>query len=160
MEKIPITRQGYDRLLAELKQLKAVERPRIIQAIAEARAHGDLSENAEYHAAKEQQGLNESRIQELDDISNRADVIDISGFSGDEVKFGAHITVRNEDDRKEHRWQIVGHYEADAKAGLLSVMSPMARALIGRKQGDMVAVHAPGGEKEYTILKVAYQPSK
>ena len=157
MDKIPITQKGYDRLIAELKRLKSVERPRIIAAISEARAHGDLSENAEYHAAKEQQGLNEARIQELDDMSNRADVIDVSQFSGDEVRFGAHIIVRNETDAREHRWQIVGHYEADAKAGLLSVISPMARALIGRKQGELVAVQAPGGEKEYTIVRVEYK---
>ncbi|MCY4504609.1 MAG: transcription elongation factor GreA [Hyphomicrobiales bacterium] len=157
MEKVPITQKGYDRLVAELKQLKSVERPRIIAAISEARAHGDLSENAEYHAAKEQQGLNESRIQELDDMSSRAEVIDVSQFSGDQVRFGAHIMVRNETDDREHRWQIVGHYEADATAGLLSVMSPMARALIGRKKGDVVSVHAPGGEKDYTILQVEYK---
>ena len=157
MEKIPMTAAGYSVLETELKQCQQVERPRIIQQITDARSHGDLSENAEYHAAKEQQSLNEGRIAELEDKLARADVIDVSKLSGDTVKFGATVTVVDEDTEEEGSYQIVGEHEADVKAGKISIASPIARALISKSVGDSVEVNTPGGVKAYEILKVEWK---
>ncbi len=151
-----MTVSGHAALEAELKQRQQIERPRIINAISEARAHGDLSENAEYHAAKEQQALNEGRIAELEDKLSRADIIDITKMSGDVVKFGATVTLVDEDTEEERRWQIVGDMEADAKAGRISISSPMARALIGKKQGTSVEVVTPKGARSYEITDVRF----
>ena len=148
---------GYKALEDEIRFLKSVERPRIIKAISEARAHGDLSENAEYHAAKEQQGLNESRVAELEDKISRAEVIDVSKLSGDTVKFGATVTVVDEDTDEEAVYQIVGELEADVKGGRVSITSPLARALIGKSAGDTVEVVTPGGGKSYEVLKVEFR---
>jgi len=156
MEKFPITIAGHAALEAEFMRLQQVERPRIIQAISEARAHGDLSENAEYHSAKEQQSLNEGRIVEIEDMLQRAEVIDVSKLSGATIKFGATVTLIDEDTETEKVFQIVGDTEADVRAGRVSVSSPTARALIGKKVGDSVEVNTPGGGKSYEILKVAY----
>lgn len=156
MERIPMTAEGYKSLEDEIKFLKSVERPRIIKAIAEAREHGDLSENAEYHAAKEQQGLNESRVLELEDKISRAEVIDVSKLSGSTVKFGATVTLIDEDTEDEVKYQIVGEIEADVKKGKVSITSPIARALIGKSVGDSVEVNTPGGGKSYEILKIAF----
>ena len=157
MEKIPMTAAGYAALDEELRRRKQVDRPAIIQAIAEARAHGDLSENAEYHAAKEQQGLNEARIADLEEQIGRADIIDISKLSGAEIKFGATVTLIDEDTEEEKVYQIVGDQEADVRAGKISISSPIARALIGKKKGDSVDVAAPGGTRAYEIEKVAFK---
>jgi transcription elongation factor GreA len=157
MEKFPITVGGHSALEAELKRLQQIERPRIIQAIAEARSHGDLSENAEYHAAKEAQSLNEGRISEIEDRLQRAEVIDVSKLSGSSVKFGATVTLVDEDTDEKKIFQIVGESEADVKSGRVSITSPTARALIGKKEGDSVEVNTPGGGKSYEILKVAFQ---
>ncbi len=157
MEKVPMTASGYAALEVELKQRQSVERPRIIEHIAEARTHGDLSENAEYHAAKEEQSHNEGRIAELEDKLARADVIDISKLSGDTIKFGATVTLIDEDTDKKAVWQIVGEPEADAKKGRISITSPLARALIGKKKGASVEVMAPGGAKAYEITKVEWR---
>jgi transcription elongation factor GreA len=157
MEKVPMTSLGYAALSDELKQRQSVERPRIIQHIAEARSHGDLSENAEYHAAKEEQSHNEGRIAELEDKLARADVIDITKLSGDTIKFGATVTLVDEDTEKKQVWQIVGEAEADAKKGRISLTSPLARALIGKKKGASVEVNAPGGAKAYEITKVEWR---
>ena len=151
-----MTASGHAALEVELKQRQQVERPRIIEAISEARAHGDLSENAEYHAAKERQGFIEGRILELEDIVARAQVIDPSKLSGDAVKFGATVTVVDEDTDKEATYQIVGDMEADLKEKRISISSPLARALIGKSVGDSVEVAAPGGAKSYEILKLRY----
>ena len=151
-----MTGAGYAALEKELKQRQQVERPRIISAIAEARAHGDLSENAEYHAAKEQQSLNEGRIAELEDKLSRAEVIDVSKLSGDTVKFGATVTLVDEDTEEEKVWQIVGDSEADAKAGRISISSPMARALIGKKKGSSVEVVTPKGARSFEIVEVRW----
>jgi transcription elongation factor GreA len=156
MEKIPMTAQGYASLETELKRRTSEERPRIIQAIAEARAHGDLSENAEYHAAKEAQSHNEGRIAELEDMLSRAEVIDVRKLSGDTVKFGAFVTLLDEDTEEEKRYQIVGDVEADVKAGRISISSPIARALIGKTVGDSVEVTAPGGARAYEITEVQF----
>ena len=156
MEKLPITAAGHAALIEELRRRQQEERPRIIQMIAEARAHGDLSENAEYHSAKEQQSLNEGRIAELEDKIARADVIDLSKLSGKIVKFGATVTLVDEDTDEEKKYQIVGETEADVKSGRVSITSPIARALIGKTVGDTVEVNAPGGGKSYEILKVAF----
>lgn len=156
MEKVPMTVHGYSALEAELKLRQQEERPRIIQAIAEARAHGDLSENAEYHAAKEAQSHNEGRIAELEDRLSRADVIDVTKLSGDSVKFGATVTLIDEDTEEQKVYQIVGENEADVKSGKVSITSPTARALIGKTVGDTVEVNTPGGGKSYEILKVAF----
>lgn len=155
MEKIPMTRAGYLALEAELKQLKSVERPAIIKAIAEAREHGDLSENAEYHSAKEKQSFIEGRVKELEGAISLADVIDPSKLSG-AIKFGARVTLVDEDTDAEKTYQIVGEYEAKIEAGLLNIKSPIARALIGKEEGDSVNVRTPGGEKSYEILKIVY----
>jgi transcription elongation factor GreA len=157
MDKIPMTSGGYSALEQELKQRQQVERPRIIQAISEARTHGDLSENAEYHAAKEAQSLNEGRIAELEDQLSRADVIDVSKLSGNTIKFGATVTLVDEDTEEKKIYQIVGESEADVRAGRVSITSPTARALIGKKVGDSVEVNTPGGGKSYEILNVAFQ---
>ncbi len=151
-----MTAVGYDALAQELKQRQQVERPRIITAISEARAHGDLSENAEYHAAKEQQSLNEGRIADLEDKLSRAEVIDVTKLSGDVVKFGATVTLVDEDTEEEKVWQIVGDSEADAKAGRISISSPMARALIGKKKGASVEVVTPKGARSFEIVGVRW----
>ncbi|MFT0859789.1 transcription elongation factor GreA [Ancylobacter sp. G4_0304] len=156
MEKIPMTAGGHSALEAELKHRQQVERPRIIDAISEARAHGDLSENAEYHAAKEQQALNEGRIAELEDKLSRAEIIDISKLSGDVVKFGATVKLIDEDTEEERSWQIVGDMEADAKAGRISLSSPLARALIGKKLGTSVEVVTPKGARSYEIAAIQF----
>jgi transcription elongation factor GreA len=157
MDKFPMTAGGYTALEEELKRRQQVERPRIIQAIAEARSHGDLSENAEYHAAKEAQSLNEGRIAELEDKLSRAEVIDVSKLSGTTIMFGAIVTLVDEDTEEKKTYQIVGESEADVKAGRVSITSPTARALIGKKIGDSVEVNTPGGGKSYEILNVAFQ---
>ncbi|MBA4611161.1 transcription elongation factor GreA [Stappia taiwanensis] len=156
MEKVPMTSAGHAMLERELKQRTSEERPRIIQAIAEARAHGDLSENAEYHAAKEQQSHNEGRINELEDKLGRAEVIDVTKLSGDTVKFGATVTLVDEDTEEEKTYTIVGDVEADVKAGRISISSPIARALIGKSTGDSVEVAAPGGAHAYEIIKITF----
>ncbi|MXN63424.1 transcription elongation factor GreA [Stappia sp. GBMRC 2046] len=156
MEKVPMTAAGYAMLEQELKERTSVERPRIIQAISEARAHGDLSENAEYHAAKEQQSHNEGRISELEDKLGRAEIIDVSKLSGDTIKFGATVTLVDEDTDEEKKYMIVGDVEADVKAGKVSISSPIARALIGKTIGDSVEVAAPGGARAYEIIAVAF----
>ena len=156
MDKVPMTAAGHAMLVAELQRRQGEERPAIIQAIAEARAHGDLSENAEYHAAKEQQSLNEGRIAELEDMLSRAEVIDVSKLSGDTVKFGARVKLVDEDTEEEKAYQIVGDQEADVKQGKISISSPIARALIGKSVGDSVEVAAPGGSRSYEILSVKF----
>jgi transcription elongation factor GreA len=156
MEKLPMTRAGHAALEAELKKLKSEERPAIIKAIAEAREHGDLSENAEYHSAREKQSFIEGRIKELEGALGLAEVIDPSTLSGP-VKFGATVTVVDEDTDEEKTWQIVGEHEASVERGLLNVKSPIARALIGKEQGDSVEVRTPGGEKSYEILQIDYR---
>jgi transcription elongation factor GreA len=157
MDKIPMTGAGYAVLETELKHRQQVERPRIIQQITDARSHGDLAENAEYHAAKEMQSHNEGRIAELEDKLARAEVIDVSKLSGDTVKFGATVTLIDEDTDKKAVWQIVGEPEADAKAGKISIASPLARALVGKKKGANVEVVTPGGAKAYEVVKVEWR---
>ncbi len=157
MDKIPMTGAGYQVLEAELKHRQQVERPRIIQQITDARTHGDLSENAEYHAAKEAQSHNEGRIAELEDKLARAEVIDVSKLSGDTIKFGATVTLIDEDTEKKQVWQIVGEPEADAKAGKISIGSPLARALVGKAKGASVEVVTPGGAKAFEVVKVEWR---
>jgi transcription elongation factor GreA len=157
MEKVPMTAEGHTAMMDEVKHLKSVERPRIIRAIEEARSHGDLSENAEYHAAKEQQGWTEARVAELEDKLSRADVIDITRLSGDTVKFGAKVTLIDEETDGETSYRIVGEFEADVKKGKISITSPIARALIGKRVGDSVEVATPGGGKSYEIAKLAWR---
>jgi transcription elongation factor GreA len=157
MEKLPMTAAGYTTLEDELKLRQQIERPRIIQQITEARTHGDLSENAEYHAAKEMQSLNEGRIAELEDKLARAEVIDVSKLSGDTIKFGATVTLIDEDTEKKAVWQIVGEPEADAKKGKISITSPLARALVGKKKGAQVEVVTPGGARAYEVVKVEWR---
>jgi transcription elongation factor GreA len=157
MEKLPMTAAGYSTLEQELKHRQQVERPRIIQQISDARTHGDLSENAEYHAAKEAQAHNETRIAELEDKLARADVIDVSKLSGETVKFGATVTLIDEDTDKKQVWQIVGEPEANAKEGRISITSPLARALIGKAKGASVEVVTPGGAKAYEVKKVEWR---
>ena len=156
MDKIPLTKAGYDALNVELKTLKSVERPAIIAAIAEARAHGDLSENAEYHSAKEKQSFIEGRIKELEGAISLADVIDTSKLSGS-IKFGATVALVDDDTDEEKTYQIVGEYEADIENGRLNIKSPLARALIGKIEGDSVEVRTPGGERSYEILQVTFR---
>jgi transcription elongation factor GreA len=156
MEKVPMTGEGYAVLDDELKRLKTQERPSVIASIAEARTHGDLSENAEYHAAKDRQGWIEGRIAEIEDKLARAQVIDVSKLSGAQVKFGATVTVVDEDTEEKARYQIVGDHEADVKSGKLSVSSPLARAMIGKEKGDVVEVNTPGGVKAYEIRKIEW----
>lgn len=157
MEKVPMTTQGHTALEAELKDLKSVRRPAIIEAIAEARAHGDLSENAEYHAAKEQQSFIEGRIQELESVLSRAQVIDPASLSGDTVKFGATVIVADEETGDESTYQIVGDYEADTEAGKISISAPIARALIGKAEGDTASVKTPKGIRKYEIVEVKFK---
>jgi transcription elongation factor GreA len=156
MNKVPMTREGYAQLQEEFRWRTQEERPRIIEAIAEARAHGDLSENAEYHAAKEAQGHNEGRVSELEGLISRAEVIDVSAMTGDTVRFGATVTLIDEDTEEEKSYQIVGDQEADVKAGKISISSPIARALIGKTVGDSVEVQAPGGARGYEIDAVKF----
>ncbi|PTX05219.1 MULTISPECIES: transcription elongation factor GreA [Pararhodobacter] len=156
MEKIPMTRRGFDALDAELRELKSVERPAVIRAIAEAREHGDLSENAEYHAAREKQSFIEGRIKEVEGLIGRAEVIDPSKLSG-AIKFGATITIVDEDTDEQRTYQIVGEAEADIENNLLNIKSPLARALIGKEPGDSVEVRTPGGERSYEVLSVEYR---
>ncbi len=156
MEKVPMTAAGHAALTDEHKRRVAEDRPRIIQAISEARAHGDLSENAEYHAAKEQQSHNEGRIQELESLLALADVIDVTKLSGSTVKFGATVTIVDEDTENEKTYQIVGDPEADASAGKISISSPISRALIGKEAGDSIEVTTPGGTKSYEILGIKF----
>ena len=157
MDKIPMTAAGYATLEAELKHCQQVERPRIIQQITDARTHGDLSENAEYHAAKEAQSLNEGRIAELEDKLARAEIIDVSKLSGDMITFGATVTLVDEDTDEKKVWQIVGEPEADAKKGKISVTSPLAKALIGKTKGTSVEVNTPGGAKAYAVKKIEWR---
>ena len=156
MQKFPMTAPGLQRLEDELRHLKSAERPAVIRAIAEARTHGDLSENAEYHAARERQSFIEGRIAELEEIISSAEVIDPSSLSGEHVKFGAHVRLVDEETDKESAYQIVGVHEADIKSGKLSISSPLAKALIGKKPGDSISVPAPGGDRTYEILGVKF----
>ncbi|MFA7276484.1 MAG: transcription elongation factor GreA [Pseudobdellovibrionaceae bacterium] len=156
MDKIPITQSGFDALEKELKNLKSVERPAVIEAIAEARAHGDLSENAEYSAARERQSFIEGRIQELEAVISAAQIIDIASLSGDMVKFGATVVLYEEEADEEMKIQIVGQYESDADHGKISITAPIARALIGKSVGDVVEVNSPKGRRHYEILMVMF----
>ena len=157
MAKIPLTTNGYSKLQSELKQLINVERPNIIKAISEARTHGDLSENAEYHSAKEKQSFIEGKIAELESIIAQADVIDVSKLSGKEIKFGATVTVTDEDTGQKSIYQIVGESESDIKNNKLSISSPLARALIGKEKGSIVEFDSPKGIKTYSIKSVKYK---
>ncbi len=157
MLKIPMTVEGFSRLEEELKHLKAVERPAVIRAIAEAREHGDLSENAEYHAARERQSFIEGRVAELEDKISRAEVIDVHKLSGKQVMFGATVTLLDEDTEEKIKYQLVGQDESDIRAGRLSISSPLARALIGKKVGDTVEVSTPGGSKSYAVVRLAFK---
>ena len=156
MNRLPMTADGYSRLQDEIKRLKSVERPAIIRAIAEARTHGDLSENAEYHAARERQSFIEGRLMDLEDRVARAEVIDTSKLSGSVIKFGATVTLADEETDEEQTFRIVGEDEADVKGGKLSVTSPLARALIGKGKGDSVEVSTPRGNKSYEVVTVAF----
>ena len=157
MQKIPMTADGYARLEEELRHLKAVERPAAIRAIADAREHGDISENAEYHAARDRQSFLEGRLAELEDKISRAEVIDVSKLSGRQVKFGATVTLVDEDTDEKSAYQIVGEDESDIKTRRLSITSPLARALIGKQVGETIEVSTPGGSKSYEIVKVQYK---
>ena len=157
MEKIPMTASGFTALEAEIKHLKQVERPAVIKAISEARAHGDLSENAEYHSAKERQSFVEGRVMELEDKLSRAQVIDVSKLSGKAVKFGATVTLVDEDTDQKSKYQIVGDLEADFAKGRISISSPLARALIGKSSGDTVEVNTPSGGRSYEVMKVEFK---
>lgn len=155
MEKIPMTQAGFSQLEVELKHLKSVERPSVIRAIAEAREHGDLSENAEYHSAREKQSFIEGRVKELEAIISLAEVIDVASLSGT-IKFGATVTIVDEDTDEEKTYQIVGEPEANLEKNLLNIKSPLARALIGKDEGDSIEFKAPGGTRDYEILKIVY----
>ncbi|HTK84012.1 MAG TPA: transcription elongation factor GreA [Patescibacteria group bacterium] len=157
MDKVPMTKAGHEALEKELRRLVSEERPSVIAAIAEARAHGDLSENAEYHAAKERQSFIEGRIQELQGVISAAQIIDPSSFDGDTVKFGARVLIVDEETDAEIKYQIVGHYEADANNGRISINAPIARALIGKNVGDSVEVRTPQGLRSYEIIEVVYE---
>ena len=157
MERVPMTIEGFRTLEAELQRLKSEERPRIIQAISDARAHGDLSENAEYHAAKEQQGFNEARVADIEDRISRADVIDTSKLSGNTVKFGATVTLVDEDTDEKVKYKIVGDSEASVRDGKISISSPIARALIGKSKNDTAEVTTPKGARSYQILKIEWK---
>ena len=157
MEKVPMTIEGFKKLEAELHRLKVEERPRIIQQISEARDHGDLSENAEYHAAKDAQGMNEAKVAEIEDKIGRAEVIDTSKLSGSTVKFGATVTLEDEDSGDKVKYKIVGEHEANVREGKISITSPIARALIGKSKGDSAEVTTPRGARSYEILKVEYK---
>lgn len=156
-ERVPMTTEGYQKLEAELQRLKSVERPRIIQAIAEARAHGDLSENAEYHSAKEAQGLNEAKVADLEDKLSRAEVIDPAKLSGNNVKFGATVSLIDEDTDEKVTYKIVGDLEANVREGKISISSPIARALIGKAKGDTAEVTTPKGPRSYEITKIEWK---
>jgi transcription elongation factor GreA len=156
VQKFPMTAPGLLRLEEELRTLKSIERPAVIAAIAEARSHGDLSENAEYHAARERQSFIEGRVQELEEVISAVEVIDPSTLSGDHVKFGAHVQLFDEETEKEANYQIVGLHEADIKQARLSISSPLAKALIGKKVGDTISVPAPGGDRTYEIISVKF----
>lgn len=156
MQKIPMTQKGFDLLQEELKNLKNIERPAVIKSIADAREHGDLSENAEYHAAREKQGFIEGRILVLEDRLSRADVIDVTKITADTIKFGATVTVFDEDAEKEHQYQIVGSDEADIKKGLISITAPLSKAMINKKVNDVFEVATPNGSKTYTVEKIEY----
>ena len=157
MKRNPITSVGADKLRDEIRVLKTESRPRVIQPIAEARAHGDLKENAEYHAAKEQQAFIEGRIRDLEILQSTAEIIDVARLAGTKkIVFGATVHLVDEDDGREICYRIVGEYEADMKSGLISISSPLARALIGRLEGDLVSMMAPGGERNYEIMRVEY----
>jgi len=157
VKRVPITAAGAEKLREEIRILKTESRPRVIQAIAEARAHGDLKENAEYHAAKEQQAFIEGRIRELEMLLSTAEIIDVVRLAGTKkIVFGATVNLVDEDDGREIRYRIVGEYEADMKSGLISIASPLARALIGRMEGDLVSMMAPGGERNYEIIRIEY----
>lgn len=157
MERVPMTIEGFKAIETELHRLKSIERPRIIQAISEARAHGDLSENAEYHAAKEAQGLNEAKVAELEDKMNRAEVVDTSKLSGATIKFGATVSLADEDTDEKVTYKIVGDLEANVRDGKISISSPIARALIGKSKGDTAEVTTPKGSRSYEILKVEWK---
>jgi len=157
MEKVPMTVEGFKKLEADLHRLKVEERPRIIQQIADAREHGELAENAEYHAAKEAQGLNEAKVAELEDKLGRAEVIDTSKLSGSTVKFGATVTLEDEDSGDKVKYMIVGEHEANVREGKISIASPIARALIGKGKGDSAEVTTPRGSRSYEILKIEYK---
>lgn len=157
MDKAPMTSKGYEDLQTELKRLKTIERPDVIKAIAAAREHGDLSENAEYHAARERQAFIEGRVGDIEDLLSRAEVIDVTAIKGKVIKFGATIRVADEDTDEKKTYQVVGEHEADIKSGLLSITSPMARAMIGKTVGDSVEVTTPGGTKSYEIISVKYK---
>ncbi len=156
MNKIPMTAEGYSKLQDELKKLTSEDRPHIILEIAEARSHGDLSENAEYQYAKEQQSLIEGRIADLESSISRAEIIDVKSITGDEIKFGATIEIEDEETEKKQKYQIVGDYESDIENGKLSISSPLARGLIGKSKDDIVEINSPKGQKSYTILSVKY----
>ena len=156
-ERVPMTTEGFAKLEIELQRLKSEERPRIIAAISEARAHGDLSENAEYHAAKEQQGLNEARVGELEDKLSRAEVIDPAKLSGTSVKFGATVSLEDEDTGDKVKYKIVGETEANVKEGRISIASPIARALIGKSKGESCEVTTPRGQRSYQVLKIEWK---
>lgn len=157
MDKVPMTIEGFRHLESELHRLKSEERPRIIQQISEARAHGDLSENAEYHAAKEAQGLNEARVADLEDKLSRAEVIDISKMSGETIKFGATVSLEDDETGDKVKYKIVGEGEANVKDGKISISSPIARALIGKSKGEAVEVVTPRGARSYEVLKVEWK---
>ncbi len=157
MDKVPMTSDGYARLDAELRRLKSTERPEIIRSIAEAREHGDLSENAEYHAARERQAFVEGRVADLEDIIRRAEIIDVSKLSGKNVKFGAAVTLSDEDTGEKRTFQLVGEHESDVDAGRLSINSPLARAVIGRTIGDSVEVTTPRGIRSFEVTSVSYR---
>ncbi len=157
MERVPMTVEGFNALEAELQRLKSEERPRIIQAIAEARAHGDLSENAEYHSAKEAQGLNEARVAELEDKLSRAEVIDPKSISGKTIKFGATVSLIDEDTDEKVKYKIVGDMEANLRDGKISISSPIARALIGKSKSDTVEVTTPKGARSFEIVKIEWK---
>ncbi|MGB0718960.1 MAG: transcription elongation factor GreA [Bdellovibrionales bacterium] len=157
MDQIPVTKNGFEKLSAELKDLKTVQRPNVIEAIAEAREHGDLKENAEYHAAREQQSFIEGRIQELEAVLGRAQVIDPSTLSGDTVKFGATVTIVDEETDEEKTYQIVGDYDSDLDRGKISISSPIAKGLIGKAEGASVVIRTPKGPRDYEILEVRYE---
>ncbi|MEQ8665247.1 MAG: transcription elongation factor GreA [Rhodospirillales bacterium] len=156
MDKVPMTAQGFAALEAELKNLKGEERPAVIKAIAEAREHGDLSENAEYHAAREKQSFIEGRIAELEGVIASADVIDPASLSGDTIRFGATVVMFDENAEKDITYQIVGSHEADITKGKLPITSPLAKGLLGKTVGDVVEVHAPGGDKSYEVVSVSF----
>ena len=157
MEKVPMTVEGFRKLEAELQRLKGEERPRIIQAIAEARAHGDLSENAEYHSAKEAQGMNEARVADMEDKLGRADVVDTTKLNGSTIKFGATVTLTDEDTNEKVKYKIVGDLEANVKEGLISISSPIARALIGKSKGESAEVTTPKGSRSYEVMKIEWK---